>query len=85
MKKTVIATKDNPDLLQHLLIAHHEQSHVDFSNGCSIWLKDGGVFWGTDPYGQDFAVNSDDRWFDNVMSRLRYWDDDRDELGHIIK
>ena len=78
-----IDSKGNPNLEQLLLDARREQAYCQFSNGCSIWFKDDdGVFWGSTPYGQDFAVNAID-WLDTVTNILNFWNDDRDENGHI--
>ncbi|WP_196161795.1 hypothetical protein [Reinekea sp. G2M2-21] len=84
MSKVSIATKGNLNLESHLQEAHRDQAFCKFSKGCSDWFKeDGGVYCGTDPFGQDFAINTHD-WLESVTNKLTYWDEDIDESGHII-
>lgn len=60
-------------------------SHILFSNGCSLSLiNEGGVYWGSTPYGLDWACNADENWVDAVMSWLNFWDHPRRENGQLL-
>lgn len=80
----VIVTKSNPHLADQLRISIGEC--ICFSNGCWLSLKDeDGFFWGTNPYGLDWACNAGANWVQSVLSWLSYWDEPRDETGSLIE
>lgn len=60
--------------------------HVEFSNGCSLTLKAvDGLYWGTNPYGNDWACNATPDFSAQVAGWLEYWDAPRDESGLLLK
>ena len=68
-----------------------KESKQEFKNGCTVWYedaeecywgsKDKGGWIGTCPYGLDVLYAKDER---QVVAWLKFWDEDRDEYGHLI-
>lgn len=60
--------------------------HVEFPNGCCLTLKAvDGLYWGTNPYGNDWACNASPDFPEKVAGWLEYWDAPRDESGLLLK
>ena len=58
---------------------------IEFSNGCSISLKnDNSVYFGESLYGGFWCCNSDHDFSKAIMGWLKFWDDDRCEKGDLI-
>jgi len=58
---------------------------VCFSNGCWLDLReDNGLYWGTTPYGLDWACNANENWLTSVLTWLEFWDAPRDESGNLV-
>lgn len=85
MKTLEIISANNESLFDELVQAQRKEAHVCFSNGLQIWFNnDDGLYWGSDPYGLDFGI-SVEAWLPTLMSKLDYWNVDRDEHGNEIK
>lgn len=68
------------------LINQSKGKEIVFSNGCSLYLiDDDGVFWGTDPYGLDWACNVSQQWVQRVINWINFWNQNRDETGALIE
>jgi len=60
-------------------------NYTEFSNGCSIDLKDdNGIMWGETPYGITWACNTDKDPVSAIITWIEYWDDPRTESGDLI-
>ena len=56
-----------------------------FANGCIVWLtEEEGLFWGTNPYGLDWACSVRHDWLEKVLAWVDYWSQPRDESGDLI-
>lgn len=63
-------------------IASMTEREVTFSNGCWLSLvEDGGMYWGTTPYGTDWGCEAGPRLKDSVGNWLAYWNAPRSESG----
>ncbi|MGE6114327.1 hypothetical protein ACLHZ0_21440 [Aeromonas salmonicida] len=59
---------------------------VEFSNGCSLTLEAvDGLYWGTNPYGNDWACNARPDFSENVAGWLEFWDAPRGESGVLLQ
>ena len=81
----IIKMIDSTDINIESILMDSLGEKVEFTNGCSLILvDDDGLFWGTSPYGLDWACNSNEGWVESVFRWLSYWNDDRDESGVLM-
>jgi hypothetical protein len=67
------------------LLARSIDKVVSFDCGCTIWLiNDDGVFWGSDPYGNDWCCQADEDCIISIKNWVMYWSENRDETGSLI-
>ena len=58
---------------------------VRFSNGCVIVLnEEAGCYWGDDPYGSMFAIDVRDGWEEQLLEKIAFWNEPRDETGRLL-
>lgn len=66
-------------------IRKESTSFVEFQNGC--WLSlvaEDGAYWGTTPYGTDWACNADTSAPLAIRAWVQYWNEARDESGDLF-
>lgn len=63
-----------------------DEREVIFYNGCWLSLsEDGGVYWGTDPYGRDWCCDAGQRLRGSLRNWITFWNAPRDELGNLLE
>lgn len=83
-KQALSIDANSPDLAREL--SRCRGLVVEFSNGCWLDLNDdGGTFWGTTPYGADWACNSAEGWIESVSNWIGYWNEPRRETGDLLE
>lgn len=61
-------------------------SLVQFSNGCVVVLnEEAGCYWGDDPYGNLFGIETQETWVEQLIQKVVYWNEPRDEQGRLLQ
>lgn len=81
-----IETAGNINLEVNLKAGLKAGRYAEFSNGCSLNLKDDhGTHWGSTPYGTDWACDAGAGAIQSIKDWLAYWNEDRDENGNLMR